>query len=119
MLDFDNLPKPEKEYMIRAFGLRGNEEEILLLRYVYGFSYRRIADEMNLSERSVGNSLTRARRRMVDIAKDCYPLADERLRSLIDVVGWRELEWPTLGNRHKKARLRRAFILDVIAYKLL
>lgn len=102
LIDFDRLPRREKAYMIESFGLSEREAEVLRLRYVDGLSYSRIAAEMNMSEKSVGNALMRARKHMVEIAKACYPLADERLKSLIDTVGWVELEWPTLGSRKKK-----------------
>lgn len=101
MMDFEDLPRREKAYMLDAFGLPDREDEILRLRYVDGYGYPRIAAEMHVSESSVGALLTRARKHMVEIAKQLYPIADERTRHLVDVLGWVELEWPTLESRRR------------------
>lgn len=103
-LSFDALPKREKAHMIDAFGLSETESRILTLRYVNGFSYQRIAAEMCVSVKSVGNMLTRSRRHMVDIAKTLYPIADERTRHLIDVLGWVDLDFPTISSRNEKRK---------------
>lgn len=98
-MTFENLPRAEKEFLLEKMGLPDKEFKVLWLRYVDDFSYRRIAAEIRVSPKSVGNLLTRARIHVVDIAKTCYPIADDRTKHLIDTVGWRELEWPTLKNR--------------------
>lgn len=102
MLKFADLPKREQAYLIECFGLSSRESKLLTLKYVEELDYTRIAAEMNISESSVGRSLDRARNHAVDVAKHLYPIADERLRHLIDALGWRELEWPVISNRRRK-----------------
>lgn len=100
-IDFDDLPRAEKEYLIKEFGLPSAEEKLVHLRYVAGFSYSRIASELHLSEKSVGPMLTEARKHMISIAKTLKPLHNERVTKLIAALGWDVLEWPTKANRKK------------------
>ena len=103
-ISFDRLSKATQERLIKAFRLPENEERVLMLRYVFGFSYTRIAAEMNVSQKSVGPMLTRTRAHVIEIARECYELADEDTRKAIDMLGWREIEWPIIYNRNKLKR---------------
>lgn len=100
-MSFADLPKPEKVFLIEGFGLTDDEESLMLLKYVEEASYSTIAAELGVSRSSVGAMLTRVRKHMVSIAKELYPIADDRTRHLIDVLGWLTLEWPTMKNRNK------------------
>lgn len=100
-LKFDSLPKAEKRYMIERFGLPKMEEDVLMLKYVHGMSYQRIASELHISEKSVGAELTKARKHIVSVSKELYPIADDRMKLLIDAVGWLELDWPVILNRNR------------------
>ncbi len=100
-IDFEDLPKAEMEYLIERFGLPDTEEKLVRLKYVHGFSYLRIANELHLSEKSIGPMLTRARKHMIAIAKTLHELHDERVTKLIAALGWDVLEWPTKANRRK------------------
>lgn len=104
-MDFEDLPAREIAYLIDVFGLSDFETRILTLRYVMRLSYAEIAATMHLSEKSVGGLLSRARRHMFEIANNLYDLQDERARKLIDVLGWRELDWPVIRNRNRKRAL--------------
>jgi len=101
MLGFDKLPKREQLYLLESFGMSERETRLLILKYVEEFDYARIAAEMNLSPSSVGRTLSRARKHAVDIAKHLYPIADDRLKTLIDTLGWLDLENPVISNRRK------------------
>lgn len=101
-LAFEKLPRNEKIHLINWFGLPEKEAKLLTLRYVNEFNYSRIAAELHISEKSIGALLTRARKHTVEIAKECFPIADEHTQKLIIAVGWDELDWPTLQNRRKK-----------------
>lgn len=87
---FSALPKHEKVYILLKLGLPEREEKLLYLKYVEGFSYSRIAAEMNLSPKSVGPLLTRVRKHAITIAHECYDLTDERTRMIIGKVDWAE-----------------------------
>lgn len=98
-MSFDRLPKAEKIYLIETFGLPEREEQILKLAFVDRLSSSGIAAEMFVSQKSVGRLLHNAKKHMVEIAKQCYDISDDRTRKLIDILGWKVLDWPTLKNR--------------------
>lgn len=85
-ITFNDLPKHEKAYIIDKLGLSEREERLLHLKYVEGFSYHRIAAEMNLSPKSVGPLLTRVRKHAIRIANECYDMADDRCKMIIEKV---------------------------------
>ena len=85
---FNDLPKHEKVYIIEKLGLAESEERLLYLKYVEGFSYHRIAAEMNLSPKSVLPLLTRVRKHAIKIANECYDMADDRCKMIIEKVYW-------------------------------
>lgn len=85
-ITFNDLPKYEKAYIIDKLGLSEREERLLHLKYVEGFSYHRIAAEMNLSPKSVGPLLTRVRKHAIRIANECYDMADDRCKMIIEKV---------------------------------
>ena len=99
MIEFAKIPVEDRIYLLEAFSLPEDESRILFLKYVFGFSYQRIAGEMNISEKSVGALLSRARKDIVTIAKECYDISDDKTKSIIRTCGWDVLEWPTLKNR--------------------
>lgn len=98
-INFDELPRSEQRYLIGRLDLPQKERRILELKYAEGFSYDRIAAELCLSKKSVGPLLSRARKHAVSLAKALHPICDERTQRLIALVGWDELEWPTLSSR--------------------
>lgn len=87
-ITFAELPRAEKVYILSVFGLPSMEERLLFLRYVECSSYDRIAAELNISPKSVGTMLTRARRHAKLIANELYAIADDRCREIIDRLGW-------------------------------
>lgn len=100
-LNFDDLPKSEKEYLIKNFGLSEKEEQLMMLKYINEFSYSRIASELHISKHSVGPMLSKARKHMIVIAKALTNLHDTRTQNLITALGWDVLNWPTKTNRKK------------------
>lgn len=85
-ITFNDLPRHEKAYIIDKLGLSERDERLLHLKYVEGFSYHRIAAEMNLSPKSVGPLLTRVRKHAIMIANECYDMADDRCKMIIEKV---------------------------------
>ena len=96
---FASLPKDEQEYILNRLNLSHFENEMLKLRYVRELSYDAIAAELNVSPKSVGSLLTKARKRMVEVASSLYELLEERARKVIDKLGWRELSWEEIAGR--------------------
>lgn len=96
---FKQLPRTEREYLLEVFALPEREHRIMHLKYIREYSYSEIAAELCISEKSVGKALNRAKRHMVDIAVNLHPIADERTRMLIDVLGWLDIDFPTERNR--------------------
>lgn len=99
---FQDLPKHEKVYIIIKLGLSAKEEKLLYLKYVENMSYDQIAREMSLSPKSVGALLTRVRKHAVRIANECYFLADDKCREIIDKVDWTN---SSTGNRVRVNRM--------------
>ncbi len=100
-LSFKDLPKSTQERVIAKLTLQKDEETILRLRYLEEMSYSRIAAEMHMSVSSVGSFLTRTRKHVVQLSRECYDFADDDLKRAIDLLGWREIEWPVIYNRNK------------------
>ena len=98
-LDFRMLPMSDKMYILERITLPEDETMILTLKYVFEFSYSRIAAEMNISEKSVGPMLTKARKDTVTVAKECAEIEDDKTKAIIKILGWDMLDWPTMKNR--------------------
>lgn len=103
-ITFKELPKTTQRRLIERLGLPKDEQRVLTLRYVEELSYSRIAAEMHMSVSSVGSFLTRTRQHVIKIARECYDLADDDTKKIIDLLGWREIEWPITQNRNKLKR---------------
>lgn len=98
-MEFEKLPRSDKEYLIREFGLPDREERLMLLKFVMGYTTSEIAAEMSISPKSVGHMVNDVKKHMVEIAKNCYWTRDDKAKELIDILGWRELKWPILTNK--------------------
>lgn len=103
-LSFAELPKRNQEYLLDALGLPDCERQVLWLKYVREYSYAEIAADMHIGEKSVGKALKKAKMHSVKIARALYPLADERVKLLVDKLGWLELPWPIERSRNKANR---------------
>ena len=103
-ITFKELPKSTQRRLIERLGLPKDEQRVMTLRYVEELSYSRIAAEMHMSVSSVGSFLTRTRQHVIKIARECYDLADDDTKKIIDLLGWREIEWPITQNRNKLKR---------------
>lgn len=103
-MSFERLPKGSQEHLLSTLGSPDDERQLLRLRYVMEYSRREIAAQMGISHKSVGRAVYRAKEHAVEIARRLYPLADEKSRMLIDVLGWREIPWPVETNRRKVNR---------------
>lgn len=103
-LAFKDLSKSTQERVISKLALPKDEETVLRLRYIEEMSYSRIAAEMHMTVSSVGSFLTRTRKHVVQLSRECYDLADDDLRKVIDLLGWREIDWPVIYNRNKLTR---------------
>lgn len=98
-ISFASLPKDEQQYLLSRLYLSHSENELLILRYIQELSYRDIAAHLNVSHRSVGPMLTKARKRMITVASGIYDLLEDRARKLIDTLGWKELSWKDIAGR--------------------
>lgn len=98
-ISFASLPKNEQEYLLNRLNLSNTENTLLKLRYVKELSYNAIAAELNISPKSVGALLTRARKHTVSVASKLYCVLETKAKLLIDKLGWRELTWEEIANR--------------------
>ena len=48
--------------LIKSAGLRKKDEQVLIMRYVYGMSYQDISDILGITEKSVSNLVTKTRK---------------------------------------------------------
>ena len=102
-VSFDELPPQRQASLLSSLALRPEERRLLLLRYVNGLDYSSIAAEMRLAKSSVGPLLTRARRHAVELARKTYHIAGDETRVMVDLLGWREVDWPVIYNRRRGA----------------
>ena len=102
-VSFDELPPSRQRHVLDALALKPDERTALMLRYVEELPYSAIATRMHLSETSVGPLLTRARRHAVELARKTYHIANDETRVMVDLLGWREVDWPVIYNRRRGA----------------
>lgn len=51
--------------------------------------------------------LTKTRKHVVMLTNECYDLAPPEIQKTIDILGWRDIEWPIIYNRNKMQRDKR------------